>query len=253
MPCLLELENIRKTRRSGNVVFQLRIPEFRVEYGEFVAVVGPSGCGKSTFLDVVALVLRPDENKRSVFRFNPRSASASGKDINACWRGGREDTIAAMRRSHIGYVLQTGGLLGFLSVARNIGLSCRLNGIDHIDEEVNRLATKLDIADQLRKKPRFLSGGQRQRVAIARAVVHRPAIVLADEPTAAVDSERAKIIVREFKQLAMERHSAIIMVTHDRQLVRPFADREMMFRLESGKLKNVEYTISTMVPLKGSA
>ncbi|MDD3471312.1 MAG: ATP-binding cassette domain-containing protein [Syntrophaceae bacterium] len=246
MSWLYDLRNIRKTRKSGNVVFELHIPEFQVRFGEFVAVLGPSGCGKSTLLDLLALVLRPDETGKAVFRFAPSLAPSDEADISSCWRSRKEKEIAAIRRRHIGYVLQTGGLLPFLSVGSNIALTCRLNGISNIENRVNTIAERLGIREQLSKKPQFLSGGQRQRVAIARAMVHQPAVVLADEPTAAVDRERAKVIVEQFNQLAKEKKIGIVMVTHDQKLVEMAADRKMTFKMDHGSENGMEKTISTM-------
>lgn len=133
--------------------------------------------------------------------------------------------LSALRRQRLGYVLQSGGLLGFLSVRRNILLAAKLNRTPAAQAEVLRLARTFGITDQLSKKPRFLSGGQRQRAAIARALVHSPEIILADEPTASVDRFTAAEIVAELHRVTRETGSAVVMVTHDLELVRSTADR----------------------------
>lgn len=244
---LYDLQVIHKTRRSGNVAFELHIPRFQVSFGEFVAVAGPSGCGKSTLLDLLAMVLRPDGSHGSVFRFSSSLGGASEADIYSFWQQGLEDRIAAIRKRHIGYVLQTGGLLPFLTVRSNIELPCRLNGIGSFDRKVDSLAGELGIQGQLSKKPQYLSGGERQRAAIARAMIHSPAVVLADEPTAAVDRDRAMAIVAQFNLLAKERQTGIVMVTHDHSLIERVADRRMTFHLESRSNIGIETTISTIV------
>jgi putative ABC transport system ATP-binding protein len=229
------------------VIFELRVPEFRVKFGEFIAVVGPSGCGKSTLLDLLALVLQPDEGGEASFLFTPTPDPSTTVDISSHWRNEKEKEIASIRKRHIGYVLQTGGLLPFLTVRANISLTCRLNGINDVDGHVSTIASQLGIREQLNKKPQFLSGGQRQRVAIARAMVHRPAVVLADEPTAAVDRDRAKTIVEQFRQLARDRNAGIIMVTHDQNLIEMVANRKMTFVASHSFENGCEKTDSTMV------
>jgi putative ABC transport system ATP-binding protein len=252
MPLLYDLKRICRTRSSGSVSFELRIPEFRSSFGEFVAVIGPSGCGKSSFLDLLALVLRPDEDSPGTFRFGCPPKQAKVHDIIHFWRNSKEKDIAAIRRYHIGYVLQTGGLLPFMSVRRNVELACRLKGIDHVGTRVQKIAITLGIDDQLAKKPQYISGGERQRAAIARAMIHQPLVVLADEPTAAVDHDRAQTILQEFSHLARENGTAIIVATHNYQLVKEMADQVVTFRiahfLEAGKKK----TVSTLIRLGDS-
>jgi putative ABC transport system ATP-binding protein len=140
-----------------------------------------------------------------------------------------EDVLARIRRSDIGYVLQTGGLLPFLTVRQNILLPCRLNGMTHMEPEIQTITERLGIGDQLTKKPRFLSCGQRQRVAIARALIHRPALVLADEPTASVDKPTAIAIRDTFKALTQHMGVTLCMVTHDESLVAGAVDRTFIF------------------------
>ena len=246
MPFLYSLKHVHKARPGGNVVFELHVPEFHTSFGEFIAVVGPSGCGKSTFLDLLALVLRPAENHPSTFRFYCSTAAPNGYDIIHFWKSGQENKISMLRRRQIGYVLQTGGLLPFLSVRQNIGLACRLKGLDLISNRIQKIANLLGIEDQLNKKPQHVSGGERQRVAIARALIHEPAVILADEPTAAVDHDRALIILREFAQLAKKNGTGIILATHNYSLVREIADKTIRFKITHTFKNGKKKTVSTL-------
>ncbi len=219
---ILEMKNVIKRRQQGGVTFELQIPEIGLLKGQFVAIVGNSGCGKSTLLDMLALVSRPNSCE---------SFKSNNFDINQLWQQDKEQTLAAIRCEKLGYVLQTGGLLAFLTVWQNIELPLKLNGLNDTSY-IKKLAQRLEIDGLLNKKPQFLSGGQRQRVAVLRALSHRPAIILADEPTAAVDEERAKAIVQDFYELAKETGTTIVMVTHNKDLVMPLADKIYSFKVE---------------------
>jgi putative ABC transport system ATP-binding protein len=217
---VIDVRNLFKRREQSGSAFELRAPHVYAEPGEFIALVGESGCGKSTLLDILALVLRPDAADRFVLR-PPRADSIV--NVMQLWAQDAEEAMAQVRRELLGYVLQSGGLLPFLSVRRNITLPQRLKNGRAGD--VTDLAARMGMDALLDKKPRYLSGGQRQRVAILRALAHRPAIILADEPTAAVDGARARAIMRDFRELARSENSAIVMVSHDLKLVEAFADR----------------------------
>jgi len=239
------LRDLVRVREQGGVAFELRVPRFELHAGEFVALVGESGCGKSTLLDILALVLRPS----SVGGFLLRDHIARRAiDIQALWEHNDEDGLARVRREMLGYVLQSGGLLPFLDVRRNITLPRRLKTGEAGD--IRGLAARMGLSGLLDKKPRYLSGGQRQRAAILRALAHQPGIILADEPTAAVDRSRAQAIVSDFRDLAKAEGCAIAMVSHDMQLVEAFADRIFGYRLESPQ-ENL--TISTCVPYDAEA
>jgi putative ABC transport system ATP-binding protein len=236
-----QLTEVGRRHEKGGVVFELEIPRLSIWPGEFVAVVGPSGCGKSTFLDLLGLALKP--TRCDVFTLTVRGGIDTDTwDIISL----NESGLAALRRTHIGYVLQNGGLLPFLSVRENIELTARLNGCRDYRERTEELATYLGIGDQLPKKPQQLSGGQRQRAAIARSLVHRPAIVLADEPTAAVDRPNAMEIRDQFKKLASQSGTSVLMVTHDEALVRPVVDRMLGFEVEK---RTGSHTFSRVVEI----
>lgn len=201
MAAALAIEGLRK-RRGG---FELLLPAFRADPGEAIAVTGASGAGKSTLLDLLALALRPD---------HAASFTLAGADVAALWRHDAADALADLRASRLGYVLQQGGLLPFLSVRENIALPQRLAGRADA-ARIEELAARLEIADQLAKKPAALSVGQRQRAAIARALAHRPAIVLADEPTASVHPEMADTVLSLLAATARDSGAALVLATHD--------------------------------------
>jgi putative ABC transport system ATP-binding protein len=228
MAALVHIEDLSKRRAHGGTGFQLRVPQFSVQAGEFVALVGDSGSGKSTLLDMLALVLRPTTAMR--FDLAPKPDRAA-HDVLALWREAREGELAELRRRALGYVLQTGGLLPFLTVADNLRLPLRINRLHGREPELLDAAERMGVVHHLARKPDCLSGGERQRVAILRALLHGPALVLADEPTAAVDKRRARSIVADFRALARPAGTAIVMVTHDLELVREVADRGYRFTL----------------------
>lgn len=226
---ILELLAVVKHREQGGIAFELQVPKIRILKGQFVAVVGNSGCGKSTLLDILALVSRPTHCQQFKYFFSAESGEVP--EIGELWKQNDEQQLADLRREKLGYVLQTGGLLSFLTVFQNVQLPLKLNGYRD-ESDIKTLAERLGIESLLNKKPQFLSGGQRQRVAVLRALIHKPQVILADEPTAAVDEERAKAIVQDFSVLAKDTGTTIIMVTHHRELVKPFADITYTFKVE---------------------
>lgn len=234
---VFRLINVLKRREKGGNVFELNIPDMVIGRGQFVALVGQSGCGKSTLLDMLAMVLKPTSADEFSITVPATGNRHEVMDMD-------EDRMAKVRMAHLGYVLQTGGLLPFLSVRDNIMLPCRINGMAGRDGEVEELVRRLGISGQMPKKPAHLSGGQRQRVAIARALSHRPPIVLADEPTAAVDKYTAADIRDEFKDLTQQMGVTLLMVTHDESLVAGVVDRTFGFKVK--KLTD-QHTISTLL------
>ncbi|WP_338488863.1 ABC transporter ATP-binding protein [Pseudomonas trivialis] len=207
---MLNLCAVHKSRGVGSQRYSLVIPALALRAGEQVAIVGPSGCGKSTLLDLLALVLAPDQVGR--FEFHQQ-------DIGGLWRADRQSALAALRSRHLGYVLQTGGLLGFLDVRGNIALPRQLLGFED-DGSVARLAEQLGISDQMGKSPAALSVGQRQRVSCARALAHAPQLVLADEPTASLDPLNAERVMQALLDRAREQRAACVVATHDEPLAR---------------------------------
>lgn len=224
----LKVTKLNLEREKNGFRFTLQVPALEVFAGQTLAVVGQSGCGKSTLLDALALILSPTD----VAAFTLYTADGDEVDLR---RASPED-LALLRGKEIGYVLQSGGLLSFLSVRENILLPGRLLGLpqDFLETRLDELSRRLDIEKQLKKKPQHLSGGQRQRAAIARSLIHHPRIVYADEPTAAVDQETAGEIFSVFKEMVQGTQTALVVVSHDRDLVGQFADRTVSFALKRG-------------------
>jgi putative ABC transport system ATP-binding protein len=223
---LFEITGLAK-RLGGVGGFELRVPRLVIAQGAFVALTGKSGSGKSTLLDLLSLITRP--NSSQSFRFNPRGRSY---DLTASWRDSADDALAGLRRRFMGYVLQNGGLCSFLNVADNIALPMRMNGANRrrMEASIKEGLSRFGMERHHRRDVRTLSGGERQRVAILRALAHQPAVVFADEPTAALDFDTAHQVLAALRDAAKAAGTTIIMVTHDVELVEPFADQRIIFR-----------------------
>jgi putative ABC transport system ATP-binding protein len=202
------LHDVEAERRARERVFELVIGNFEVERGELVALVGPSGSGKSTLLDILGLLLPPNRHGTFV---------VGGQEIPL--EGFRRKDAAIYRRS-IGFVLQHGALLPFLSVSENITLAAALAGKQVDRDDLENLAAELGLSGILGAKPSQISGGQRQRVALARALVHRPKVILADEPTGSVDAEQALEIGTLLKDTTRTHELGTVLVTHDLDLAK---------------------------------
>ncbi|WP_302440177.1 ABC transporter ATP-binding protein [Anaerobutyricum hallii] len=201
---LLDVKNVRKvytTRFGGNQVEALKDVNFSVEQGEYVAIMGESGSGKSTLLNILAALDKPTEGK--VF--------LKEKDLSKV----KEKEMAAFRRNNLGFVFQDFNLLDTFSLKDNIFLPLVLSGTSHkeMERRLLPLADKLGIKNLLEKYPYEVSGGQKQRAAVARAVITQPQLLLADEPTGALDSKAAKELLKLFTSLN-EDGQTILMVTH---------------------------------------
>ncbi|TMK89411.1 MAG: ABC transporter ATP-binding protein [Actinobacteria bacterium] len=234
---VLGVKGLRKTYESEGVpVRALRGVDFVMEPGEFVAVMGPSGCGKSTLLNLVAGLDTPTDGEISV-----AGESLVGKD---------ENDLARMRRRHIGIVFQFFNLLEGMSVLENVTLPAIIAGMPRRQAEsrARDLLDLLGLADKARNAPGVLSGGQRQRLAIARALANKPTLVLADEPTGALDSAGGLEVLELFRRL----HSggqAILMVTHD-QKVADAASRIVHMRdgrVDDGTEEDMSITITESI------
>jgi putative ABC transport system ATP-binding protein len=205
---VLHVEGLRFERADSG--FAIQVDALRLAAGEVVGIVGPSGCGKSTLLDLVALLRQPS----AVARFE-----LQGVDVAALWQRRDVDACTALRAAHVGVVLQTGGLLPSLTLRENVRLGQRLLGrVD--DAWVDELLTRLDLSGLGERLPAQLSIGQRQRVAIARALAHRPALVLADEPTASLGLDHAPAAMDLLLGLAGDSGAALMIVSHDIALLR---------------------------------
>jgi putative ABC transport system ATP-binding protein len=214
----LETRAVAKTYRGeAGVVEAVAGVSLAVRRGEFVALVGPSGSGKTTLLAMLAALLKPTDGQILL----------DGQDLARL----NEARRVALRREKIGFTFQANNLVPYLNALENVELMLRLNGrLDAAGRARARdLLERLGLGDRLRNLPGQMSGGQQQRVAIARALVHAPSLVLADEPTASLDTERAFQVVRTFADLIHEQGRAGIMVTHDLRLCQ-FVDRVLQMR-----------------------
>jgi putative ABC transport system ATP-binding protein len=197
---------------------------FDVHPGEFVALVGPSGSGKTSMLAMLAGLLRPSEGQILI----------AGEELGRM----SEKSRTAFRRRSIGFAFQSNNLVPYLNAQENVELMLRLNGRYDLAgrQRAIDLLTRLGLGEKLRSYPGQLSGGQQQRVAIARALIHEPSVVLADEPTASLDTERANQVVATFAELIHEQKRAGIMVTHDLRMCL-YVDR--VIRMVDGKVAQI--------------
>ncbi|MCL4275482.1 MAG: ABC transporter ATP-binding protein [Anaerolineales bacterium] len=197
---------------------------FQVKSGEFVALVGPSGSGKTTMLSILAALLTPTSGQVLV----------DGVDLAQM----NEKQRVKLRREKIGFTFQANNLIPYLSARENVEFMLRLNAkLDHASRlRSDELLARLGLGERLHNLPAQMSGGQQQRVAIARALIHNPAVVLADEPTASLDTERAFQVVETFANLIHENNRAGIIVTHDLRMVQ-FVDR--VLQMQDGKLVRI--------------
>ena len=221
----LEVRNVVKTFESDSgSIYAVDDVSFIVEQGEFVALVGPSGSGKTTLLSILAALLTPTSGQVFI----------DGQDLARMSEGHR----VGLRRKKIGFTFQSNNLIPFLTAAENVEFMLRLNGkFDKTGRlRSQELLARLGLSDRLNNLPNQMSGGQQQRVAIARALIHSPTLVLADEPTASLDTERAHQVVKTFAALIHEDQRAGIIVTHDLRMVQ-YVDRVLQMR--DGKLVRV--------------
>jgi putative ABC transport system ATP-binding protein len=218
----LEVKDVVKTfQTDGGSINAVDGVSFTVKHGEFVALVGPSGSGKTTMLSILAALLTPSGGQVLI----------DGQDLARM----NDTERVILRREKIGFTFQSNNLIPFLSAKENVELMLRLNGrLEHGARiRAAELLARLGLAERLNNLPAQMSGGQQQRVAIARALIHNPTLVLADEPTASLDTERAFQVVQTFAALIHENHRAGIMVTHDLRMCQ-YVDRVLQMR--DGKL-----------------
>jgi len=204
---LIEITNITKRYEMGdNVVMALQDVNLKIERGEYLSIMGPSGSGKSTFMNILGCLDTPSTGE---YKF--RGVDVSKLD---------EDALSAMRNKEIGFVFQNFNLLPKLNAVQNVELPLAYAGVPAAErrERAIRALERVKLADRMHHKPSELSGGQRQRVAIARALVTNPGILLADEPTGALDSKTGVEIMRLFDELHREGDNTIILITHEQEI-----------------------------------
>jgi putative ABC transport system ATP-binding protein len=204
---------------AGGPVLALDGVSFTVDAGTSVAITGPSGCGKSTLLGVIGGLAVPTAG----------AVRIGGEEVSALPERRRSD----FRRTHVGFVYQADNLLPFLTVVENVALQSALDGRAGGADRPLELLERLDLAEQAHRLPDHLSGGQRQRAAVARAVVHRPEVILADEPTGALDAANAAAVIDLLLEVHRDIGATLVMVTHDRDAARRM-DRRI--RLRDGRV-----------------
>ncbi|MFR8233122.1 MAG: ABC transporter ATP-binding protein [Clostridia bacterium] len=227
MSNILKLDKVEKYYgNKSNVTKAVDNISFEVEKGEFVAIMGASGSGKTTLLNCMSTIDKVTSGHIFV----------DGEDITK-FKG---DKLNDFRRENLGFIFQDFNLLDTLTAYENISLALSIQdvGVKEITKRVNEIATKLGITEVLNKYPYEISGGQKQRVAVARAIITNPKIVLADEPTGALDSKSSKILLETFNYLNTKLSATILMVTHD-SFAASFANRVIF--IKDGKIYNEIY------------
>ncbi|MEX8506470.1 ABC transporter ATP-binding protein [Leptothrix ochracea] len=209
----IHIEGLTKRYGQGQTaVDALKGVDMAVAPGEVVGLIGPSGSGKSTLLKCLGAVIEPTAGRMSL----------GGAVIYE--QGWKTSDLRALRRDKIGFVFQAPYLIPFLDVTDNVALLPMLAGRPNAEarRQARDLLDALDVGHRARAMPSQLSGGEQQRVAIARALINRPPVILADEPTAPLDSERALAVIRLLNQMAQQFETAIIVVTHDEKIIPTF-------------------------------
>lgn len=209
----IRIEGLRKHYGSGDTVVEaLKGVNMEVAPGEVVGLIGPSGSGKSTLLKCLGAVIDPSEGRMTL-----------GDEV-IYDEGWQVRDLRALRRDRIGFVFQAPYLIPFLDVTDNVALLPMLAGMPNAQARARavELLTALDVQHRAKAMPSQLSGGEQQRVAIARGLVSRPPVILADEPTAPLDSERAMAVMRILSDMAKRYQTAIIVVTHDEKIIPTF-------------------------------
>ena len=218
---LLQATNLQKTYVSGEApVAALAGVSFEIQAGDFVALVGPSGCGKSTLLHLCGAM---DRLTGGSLTLNDRDLSAMG-----------DDELTRVRREQVGFVFQFFNLLPTLTVSDNIALPCLLAGMktDEAEQRARALADRVGISHRLTHYPQQISGGEMQRAAIARALVHKPALLVADEPTGNLDSENGANVLALIAELNRELGVTVLLATHAAEIA---AAAKRVLRMKDGK------------------
>jgi putative ABC transport system ATP-binding protein len=221
----IEAFNLTKIYGSGNTeVVAMDDVSLRVARGEVVALLGPSGAGKSTLLTAVGLINTPTAGRIVIGGVPVLEADHALVDLRA------------FRRKHLGFIFQKANLIPFLSAIENVQIAMEVNDVAPraARQRAMELLDYLGVVDRAGNLPDALSGGQQQRVAVARALANHPSLILADEPTAALDSHRVRQVMELFRKVAHEQGAGVIVVTHDQRALDVF-DRHM--EMEDGRLR----------------
>jgi len=218
---MLAFENVTKSFKDGNRTIEaVKSTNFKLEKGELVAIIGPSGSGKSTLLTMAGALQLPSEG----------TVSLNGQNINHY----NEKQLSKLRLKEIGFILQTSNLIPFLTVQQQFELLKKVKKDVMNEEEHTRLLKQLGLDKIITKLPSEISGGKKQRVAIAKALYTNPSIILADEPTASLDTENAIEVMEILRRETKELNKLCIIVTHDQRLT-SYCDK--VFKMVDGELK----------------
>ena len=234
MKTAIAIRDVRKTYREGNTVVPvLHGVDLEVRSGEVVMLMGPSGSGKTTLLSIMGCILRACSGGIEI----------EGEEVSHLG----EDDLPRVRREHLGFIFQSFNLFPTLTAAENVELMLDVKGIRGVQARAQAcgLLDGVGLADKCDTVPANLSGGQKQRVAIARALAGDPGIILADEPTAALDSHTGRGIMQMLRDLAHERGRAVVIVTHDPRVLE-FADR--IIHMEDGRIVNDSVEVPVVGP-----
>ena len=224
----IKIENLRKVYGHGDTAVEaLKNVNMHVNPGEVVGLVGPSGSGKSTLLKCLGAIIEPTSGRMTL-----------GTEV-IYDNGWTQSDLRALRRDRIGFVFQAPYLIPFLDVTDNVALLPMLAGVPNAQarRQAMELLTSLDVAHRAKADPSQLSGGEQQRVSIARALANKPPVILADEPTAPLDSERALAVVRILNNMARQAQTAIIVVTHDEKIIPTF---KRLYHIRDGETIEVQ-------------
>ncbi len=227
----LRAEHLDKRYGQGNTeVWALRHADLVLRSGEIVALLGPSGSGKSTLIKVLGLVTRADAGN---LWMNGQRVVDEGRPVA---------DVGDLRRSHIGFVFQKPNLIPFLNARRNIEIACEIGERYAPRARAEELLEYLGLAHRAGAYPRTLSGGEQQRVAIARALANGPSLILADEPTAALDKDRGRAVMELLRRVAHEQKTAVVVVTHDHRALDVF---DAIYEMEDGRLSGPRATVAS--------
>lgn len=221
----VEAAGLMKVYGWGNTeVVAMRDVSLRVERGEVVALVGPSGAGKSSLLTALGLINPPTAGTISIGGVPVMDGERPLVDL------------AAFRRKHLGFVFQKANLIPFLNAAQNVQVALEINDVAPraARSRAMELLAYLEVTDRAHHLPGSLSGGQQQRVAVARALANEPGLILADEPTAALDGARGRQVMELFRRVAHERKAGVLVVTHDHRALDVF---DRVLEMEDGRLR----------------
>ena len=223
---VVRIDNLTKIYGRGDAqTVALVDANLSVQRGELVALLGPSGSGKTTLLTSICCINPPTRGRIELDGVCVFHDGWTGVDVRA------------LRRQKMGVIFQAYNLMPFLTVLENVELILTLNGIPRAEAQTRalELLQYLEIGDRWHHYPSEISGGEQQRVAIARALANNPTVLLADEPTAALDTERGRIVMRLLKKLSREKQAAVIVVTHDVRMVEGF---DRVYHIADGRIQN---------------